>query len=297
VLATPCSAPFLGTAVGFAFASTAPVILAIFLAIGVGLALPFTLVAAFPGWARRLPRSGPWMARLREALGFALLATVVWLLWIAGRAAGESVITRLLAWLLALGFATWLLAALRHAAGAGRRAGAALATLLLLVAGVGVVRSEPTPSGDAGGVRRYEPDAVLAERRAGRPVFVYFTADWCITCKLNERVVLADQHVRDALEHSGFAVFAADWTRRDARIGAELARFGRSGVPLYLLFPVDASAPPLRLPELLTRERFLAALRETTRAAPRVREVTLSRAQPPISSARSGSAERQGSGS
>jgi thiol:disulfide interchange protein DsbD len=291
VLATPCSAPFLGTAVGFAFASAAPVILAIFLAIGVGLALPFTLVAAFPGWARRLPRSGPWMAKLREGLGFALLATVVWLLWIAGRAAGEGASMRLLAWLLALGFATWLLAALREAARRARSAGAALALLLLLTTGAGVVRVEPAPRSDAGAVRRYEPDAVLAEQRAGRPVFVYFTADWCITCKVNERVVLADESVRSALDQAGFAVFAADWTRRDERITAELARFGRSGVPLYLLFPADASAPPLRLPELLTRERFLAALRETASATPPVRRVTLSRAQPSILSALSRSTE------
>jgi thiol:disulfide interchange protein DsbD len=286
VLATPCSAPFLGTAVGFAFASDAPVILAIFLAIGVGLALPFVLVSAIPGCARWLPRSGPWMPKLRAGLGFALLATVVWLLWIVGRGEGSDAMASLLAWLLALGFASWLYAALRDSSQAVFRTGAALAFGLLLVAGAGVVRveratalREPAAS-DERTPRPYEAAAVAAERRAGRPVFVYFTADWCLTCKLNERLVLDDASVRDAL--AGFAVFEADWTRRDERIRAMLARFGRSGVPLYLLYPPGGDGAPVRLPELLSKQHFLEALREAARGGSRVREVTILRARTSI---------------
>ena len=279
VLATPCSAPFLGTAVGFAFASEAPVIFAIFLAVGVGLALPFTLVCAVPGWARWLPRSGPWMPKLRSGLGFALLATVVWLLWIVGRSAGSDAMATLLAWLLALGFAGWLYAALRESSRAIFRTGAALVCGLLLVAGAGVVSVERSAAPREpvarreGAPRPYEAAAVEAERRAGRPVFVYFTADWCLTCKVNERVVLDDAAVRAAL--AGFAVFEADWTRRDERIRAELARFGRSGVPLYLLYPPGADSAPVRLPELLSKQHFLVALRDAARGDSRVREVTL----------------------
>jgi thiol:disulfide interchange protein DsbD len=280
VLATPCSAPFLGTAVGFAFAGRPLVICAVFLAIGVGLALPFAAIAAYPGLVRWLPRSGPWMPNLRVGLGFSLLATVVWLLWIVGRGAGADAMASLLAWLLALGFATWLFAALRRSSAFSLHAGGVLAIVLLLVAGAGFVsveRAAPAPQATArGSARPYQAAAVEDERRAGRPVFVYFTADWCLTCKVNERVVLADDEVEGALARAGFAVFEADWTRRDESIRAELARFGRSGVPLYLLFPAAADAPPMRLPELLTKARFLEALHDVARDGTRVRQVTMS---------------------
>jgi len=287
VLATPCSAPFLGTAVGFAFASEAPVIFAIFLAIGVGLALPFTLVSAIPSWARWLPRSGPWMPILRAGLGFALLATVVWLLWIVGRGSGSDAMAVLLSWLLSLGFASWLYAALRESSRVVFRTGAALTFGLLVVVGAGVVRVEPgatepeRAATDERAPRPYEAAAVEAEQRAGRPVFVYFTADWCLTCKLNERVVLDDAAVRAAL--ASFTVFEGDWTRRDERIRVELARFGRSGVPLYLLYPPGGDSAPVRLPELLSKQHFLVALREAARGGSPVREVTLPLAQKPMS--------------
>jgi thiol:disulfide interchange protein DsbD len=299
VLATPCSAPFLGTAVGFAFAGRAPVIFAVFLAIGFGLGFPFALVAASPALARWLPRSGSWMPKLRAGLGFALLATVVWLLWIVGRSAGADAITSLLAWLLALGFATWLFAVLRGGSRVALHAGGSLAVVVLLVAGAGVVSIDraapPTQPEASRAVRPYAAAAVAEERRAGRPVFVYFTADWCLTCKVNERLVLADAEVRGTLARAGFAVFEADWTRRDEAIRAELARFGRSGVPLYLLYPAAAGAAPLRLPELLTKTRFLEALRDAARDGPRVREVTLSPAQASISSKLASNGELSGS--
>jgi thiol:disulfide interchange protein DsbD len=221
------------------------------------------------------------MPKLRAGLGFSLLATAVWLLWIVGRSAGADAMASLLAWLLALGFATWLFAALRRGSGFALHAGGALAILLLLAAGAGLVKVEraaPEPAA-SGSARPYQAAAVEDERRAGRPVFVYFTADWCLTCKVNERVVLADQEVQSALVGAGFAVFEADWTRRDERVRAELARFGRSGVPLYLLFPAAADAPPRLLPELLSKSAFLEALHEVARDGTRVREVTLSPAQ------------------
>jgi thiol:disulfide interchange protein DsbD len=165
--------------------------------------------------------------------------------------------------------------------------GAALVCSLLLLAGAGVVSVERSAAPrepvarHEGAPRPYEAAAVEAERRAGRPVFVYFTADWCLTCKLNERMVLDDAGVRAAL--AGFAVFEADWTRRDERIRAELARFGRSGVPLYLLYPPGEGGTPVRLPELLSKQHFLVALRDVARGEARVREVTLSPQQKPMS--------------
>jgi thiol:disulfide interchange protein DsbD len=172
----------------------------------------------------------------------------------------------LLAWLLALGFASWLAAALRESSRVVFRTGAALALGLLLVAGAGVVSVERGAAPRARGAsapRPYEAAAVEAERRAGRPVFVYFTADWCLTCKLNERVVLDDADVRAAL--AGFAVFEGDWTRRDERIRAALARFGRSGVPLYLLYPPGKDSAPVRLPELLSKRASRGAARGRAR--------------------------------
>ena len=195
--------------------------------------------------------------------------------------------SRLLVWLLALGFASWLYATLRESSPAVFRTGAALGFGLLLIAGAGVVRVERDgparvlDASGAGAARPYTAAAVEAELRAGRPAFVYFTADWCLTCKVNERVVLDDAAVRAAL--AGFAVFEADWTRRDEHIRRELARFGRSGVPLYLIYPAGAGATPVRLPEILSRQHFLEALREATQKNLRVREVTLSDSQKSIS--------------
>jgi thiol:disulfide interchange protein DsbD len=277
VVATPCSAPFLGTAVGFAFASSTPVIVAIFLAIGLGLAAPYVLITLIPAWARIVPRPGPWMLHLRRALGFALIGTIVWLLWVIGRSVGIDGMTGLLAFLVAVAFATWVYGALQQT-GRGRLAlGAGIGLATLAVAGLARLPLDaPTPEENAAatnglGARSFDPSSVSAELEHGRPVFVYFSADWCLTCKVNERVVLADRRVQEELERLDVATFKADWTRRDEAIRAELARFGRAGVPMYLLYSPDAPARPRLLPEFLTVDLVLEALRE---AAPAVDEQT-----------------------
>jgi thiol:disulfide interchange protein DsbD len=255
-LATPCSAPFLGTAVGFAFASGGAAVVAIFLAIGLGLASPFLLISAFPPAARWLPRSGAWMGELRSYLGFALLATVVWLAWVMGRSAGADAVAALLALLLALALGVRIFGRLGE-----RRAlrGA------LLAAGIALVAAAPNwierePAAAPAEARLAWNPAELARLRAeGRPVLVVFTADWCLTCKVNESTVLESEAVRRALAAGGFAVLEADWTRRDEAIRQELARFGKAGVPLYLVYQPGAAEPQV-LPELLSVERMLAAL-------------------------------------
>jgi len=265
-LATPCSAPFLGTAVGFAFASPGPVIVSIFLAIGAGLASPFVGAALFPGWMRGLPRSGAWMADLRGLLGFALLATVIWLLWILGRAAGSDAVAGALIALLAVAGATWGVGLVQRR---GRALPAtALAALLVGVAaaGIGVVDLSPRPVVRApavAGARPFAAEAVRTSVREGRPAFVYFTADWCVTCKVNEKGVLADPRVVSELERLGFAVFRGDWTRRDESIRRALAGLGKAGVPVYALYAPGAHDEPTLLPELLTVDGVLEALRET----------------------------------
>ncbi len=272
LLATPCSAPFLGTAVGLAFASSAPVILAIFIAIGLGLAAPFVLITLIPGWARILPRSGPWMLQLRAVLGFALLATLIWLLWIVGRQVGTDGMALLLLFLLFLGFASWLYGVRQRSNEDGRAPFAAIIMILLTIGALIWLPLRPEEEKIEklkvqSEIPSFDPVEVDREVLAGRPAFIYFTADWCLTCKLNERTVLNDERVLEDLEKRNVAVFKADWTLRDEEIRQELAQFGRAGVPLYLLYNPEEPNRPKVLPELLSVDLVLDELsqvRETT---------------------------------
>lgn len=272
VLATPCTAPFLGTAVGFAFASSGFVIVSIFVAIGVGLASPFLLVSFFPALARFVPRSGPWMLKLRAGLGFCLLATVIWLLWIVGQSGGTDSVVALVAALLFLSFLLWTFGQLQPMRSAWLGRASAAAITLLAFASFNLIdfeRAVAAPAngaaGDAAGLesdgfRPYDEAAVRETLADGVPVFVVFTADWCITCKVNERTVLDRPAVQEALERAGFALFRADWTRRDDGIRTKLAEFGRAGVPLYLVYDPATPERPRVLSELLSQEAVIAAL-------------------------------------
>jgi thiol:disulfide interchange protein DsbD len=270
-LATPCSAPFLGTAIGFAFASPAWVVCAIFLAIGAGLALPFVAISAFPRLGRFLPRSGAWMGTLRSALGFALLGTVVWLLWIVGRGTGADAVAGLLGLLLAGAFVAWVYGRLQHAGARFAGAGAALAVALLVVGGANLVRvtahSRPgesaprTAATSAAHGEAWSPTAVEQALAAGKPVFAYFTADWCLTCKLNEGIALDTDETRSLLRDGNFAVLRGDWTQRDEAIRRELARHGKAGVPLYLVYSPGSPDSPRVLPELISQGALSEALR------------------------------------
>ncbi|MCI0570193.1 MAG: thioredoxin family protein, partial [Myxococcaceae bacterium] len=262
VLATPCSAPFLGSAVGFALAQPAWVVLGVFLALGLGLAAPFVVLVLVPQGARRLPKPGAWMERGKQLLGFALLGTAAWLVWVLGRLSGVDGVGRLLAFLVVVGLGTWLWGLAQQGRGWALRAVA-----LALVVGSAAVTLRFAPAPEARGAALAEgwqpySEAVLAEGlAAGRPVFVDFTADWCLTCKYNERTVLAAPAVREAFARSRAVLLVVDYTRRDARIGEMLARHGRAGVPLYLLYRPEQEDAPEVLPELLTEERVLEALR------------------------------------
>jgi len=267
VLATPCSAPFLGTAVGFAFAASPLVIVAIFASIGVGLALPFVLVTLVPAWARFLPRSGAWMVTLRKGLGFAVLAPVVWLVSIVGRLAGIDAVVALLALLVAAGFVAWIFGQLQER-------GRMFPARALAIAGVlGASLALPRMPFDASGAtadaaseasrhaNAYSREALASALEQGRPVFVYFTADWCITCKVNEAGALASDDVRTTFDELGVTVLEGDWTQRNAAIAAELARFGKAGVPMYLVYDPRKPDAPALLPELLTPRIVIDAVR------------------------------------
>src|SRR5262245_8103343 len=259
-LATPCTAPCLGAAVGFALAGSAVHVLAVFAAIGVGLAAPVLLAAVAPGAARALPRSGAWMLELRRIAGLALLGTVVWLLFVLGRIAGGGAVsaTLVLVWLAAL--AAHALGWRQRAGGRARVSASVLALSALFAAGLGVVRVERVPAAEGAPALAFAPGEVAAQVASGRAAFVYFTADWCMTCKVNERLVLEDERVRAALRDLDVAVFRADWTRRDEAIRAELARHGRAGVPAYVVYAAGDPNAPRLLPELLSVTLLLQAL-------------------------------------
>ncbi|MBZ4419742.1 protein-disulfide reductase DsbD [Myxococcus sp. RHSTA-1-4] len=273
VLATPCSAPMLGTAVGFAFAAGPVTVLAIFVALGLGLALPFCVLVLVPGLAKKLPKPGAWMERFKQVLGFALLGTTVWLVWVMGGLAGVDGMARLLAFLVAVGLGAWLYGQ-SQAQDGGRRLGTAAVAVLVLVATGGVALrfdEAAAPTARASTVAQAQPwdaAAVDAALAAGQPVFIDFTADWCLTCKFNERTVLAREEVRAAFAENHVAFFVADWTRRDARITAKLAEHGRAGVPMYLVLSPGAPEKPEVLPELLTAETVVNAVKRAAECSP-----------------------------
>jgi len=261
VLATPCSAPLLGTAVGFAFAASAPVVLAVFTAVGLGLAAPFCALVLVPGLRRRLPRPGAWMERAKQLLGFALLGTGVWLAGILGALTGVDGVVRLLAFLVVLALVAW-------AWGAWRRQPVLLGGLLLVLAtGWVALRFGSGAAALASGREAWSEEAVSRSLAQGRPVLVDFTAEWCLSCKFNERTVLASEPVQSVLARTRTQLLVADWTRRDPGIARRLAAHGRAGVPMYLVFSPARPDRPEVLPELLTAETVVSAL-ERAAAAP-----------------------------
>ncbi|QSQ21084.1 thioredoxin family protein [Pyxidicoccus parkwayensis] len=273
VLATPCSAPLLGTAVGFAFAAGPLTVLAVFFALGLGLALPFCVLVLVPGLAKKLPKPGAWMERFKQVLGFALLATTVWLVWVMGGLAGVDGMARLLAFLVAVGLGTWLYGQSQTQEGGRRFASVALAAVVLVGAGVASLRfdglaPEARASSSVARTQPWDPAAVTAALEAGQPVFIDFTADWCLTCKFNERTVLSREEVRAAFTENQVAFFVADWTRRDARITAKLAEHGRAGVPMYLVLSPGAPDKPEVLSELLTTDLVVDAVKRAAECSP-----------------------------
>lgn len=279
VVATPCTAPFMATALGAAVVMPAPQALAVFAGLGLGLALPYLLVSLLPAVRRMLPRPGAWMERLQQALAFPMWLTAVWLVWVLARLAGETAAAWLLAALVMIGFAVWAgrhLVQRRLWAGLGLAAAAGFLWLAVAPAPASAIRAADdrapavaSPARTDGTVldeRPWSSEAVAEAIAAGRPVFVYFTADWCITCKVNETVTLDDAAVRQALAAHHVAVFKADWTHRDPEIAAELARHGRDGVPLYLFYRPGRAQPEI-LPQILTPSDLLARLAELSAPA------------------------------
>ena len=257
IVASPCTAPFMGAALGYAISQSIPVTLAVFVALGVGMALPYALLAWFPGWRKRLPRPGRWMERLKQFLAFPLYATVAWLAWVLGAQVDNDAVFRLALGLILIAIAGWAWRAFRSG-GARAWAGVALAgaaSMALVIAplfatSAASAQARATKAHMAADWREFSPATIASLQAGGQPVFVDFTAAWCVTCQVNKRLVLNDADVRAAFAQKNVALVRADWTRRDPQITQALAALGRNGVPVYVLYRPGKT--PMVLAEVLT---------------------------------------------
>jgi len=269
VVASPCTAPFMGSALGFSLSQPPLYALSVFATLGLGLAAPYLLLSFQPALLKWLPKPGAWMIVFKKALAFPLLGAVVWLLWVFGLQTGPTAMSLALAGMILAGLAAWIYGqwSLPHLP-ARTRLGAVLASTLLLAGGFALAL--PTSENVVPEVSRtretlpagWEPfsEQRLAELRAeGRPVFVDFTAAWCITCQWNKQNVLTTPAVREAFETRDVTVLVADWTRKDPGIARILESHGRQSVPLYLFY--DGKAEPVMLPEILTTQLIMEVLR------------------------------------
>ena len=268
VVATPCTAPFMGAAMGYALTTNAAIALAVFAGLGLGFAAPFMLLGFWPAALRVFPRPGAWMTTLRQVLAFPMYGAAIWLVWVLSFQAGSDGVLVALSAALALAFGLWIYGRSQTADGARRRLGFAAAAVAILAALVLVPVSgfgaRPATAANAApqGALAYEAFSAAklqSLRQEGRPVFINATAAWCITCLVNEKVALSGGKLAEAFAARKVAALKADWTNQDSEITALLASNGRSGVPLYLYYAPGAEKPAV-LPQLLTESTVMAAL-------------------------------------
>jgi len=265
LMATPCSAPFLGTAVGFALAQPSWLIVTTFSAIGLGMALPYLVLAVAPGTARMFPKPGAWMEHVRKIMGFLLAGAAVWLLYVLSAQVSPERLALVELGLLVLALFVWMGSRMAQGPAFKRLAAAGL---VAAAAGTMVLAAQPDAGARAGDGRggglidwvEFDRAQAVALAAEGRLVFVDVTADWCITCKANERLVLETEEVADAFARHEVVAMKADWTNRDDAIGRYLAEFGKAGIPFYVLYRPDAE--PHVFSELLTRDAVVSVLRE-----------------------------------
>jgi thiol:disulfide interchange protein len=273
-LATPCTAPFLGTAIGFAFTQSPLIILLMFIAVAAGMSAPYFLLSAEPAWLRFLPQPGAWMEHIKQFMGFLLLATLLFLLYVLGAQRGLEGAIWASCFLLIVAVACWMKGAfiVPTASRAKRTTVLLLMLLLLLSSGVYFVGDKFRAAKSdlvqvqQGDWQPFTPERLQSERDQGHAVFVDFTAAWCLTCKFNEKAVLENSDVRAAFERHGVVKLKADWTNGDPVITKLLQQFGRPGVPLYVLYP-GKSQEPIVFPELLTKNILLDKLETITVAS------------------------------
>jgi thiol:disulfide interchange protein DsbD len=263
VVATPCTAPFMGVAIAAGLAAPPGVTMLVFVVMGLGLAAPYALLASAPALGRLAPRPGRWMELLRQILAFPMYGASAWLVWVISQEAGPTGVLATSAGLVLLGFAGWMLGITQNATDKGRRIGqsaaaaAALAALAVL-SGIATVPPAPADAAAASGAEPFSASRLATLRAEGRPVFVDMTAAWCVTCLVNERVAIDTTAVRQAFAEHHVAYMRGDWTRQDPHITDYLRENGRDGVPLYVYYP--PSGQPQILPQILTENTVLSEL-------------------------------------
>lgn len=262
VVASPCTAPFMGSALGFALAQPPHVALLVFAALGAGMASPMVLLSVSSVARGILPRPGQWMETLKQLLAFPLYGTTVWLLWVAGKQAGVDTMAAALAGIVMLALGLWL-----FRGSAGRRLIAV--TCLLIAVALASVRGTPPSELAQGrandGTVRWSEETLAGLRAEGVPVFVDVTADWCITCLANEQAVLFTDEIQTAFANAGVVYMIADWTQYDPVIGRFVNSHGRSGIPLYVMYPPQGQGEPFLLPQLLTKGILRDALQRVAK--------------------------------
>ena len=272
-LATPCTAPFLASALGFAFQQSGPVIVLIFLTVGLGLSVPYLILSFQPAWLKFLPKPGAWMEKFKNAMGFPMLATVVWLFNVASSNYGNNVVW-LGVFLVLVAFAAWIFGEFVQR-GHKHKAIAAIITVLLLIGSYAFALEKElnwrvaVEANGAGGLKEsadgidwkpWSPEAVAAARAAGRPVLVDFTAGWCLTCQVNKKTSIEIPSTRQKLKDINAVALIGDYTHFPDAITTELNRYHAAGVPLVLVYPKDPAAPAIQLPSVLTPGIVLSAL-------------------------------------
>ncbi|WP_086930952.1 protein-disulfide reductase DsbD family protein [Agarilytica rhodophyticola] len=262
LVASPCTAPFMATALGFALTQSVFIALLIFIALGFGMALPFLLLSYSPVLAKYLPAPGPWMDTLKQVLAFPLYLTSVWLLWVLANQTSSSGAMVVLAGAVMLAFGIWLLQLPSSNSARARMMAKTFAAASILVAAYSAWIAGDFRERDSGIWQAYSAGKIEELRAEGVPVFVDLTADWCITCKFNERVALNTEKVARFAAINDIVMLQGDWTNSDPEISALLEKFGRSGVPLYLMYPADSNLPAKVLPQILTEQIVLSSMEE-----------------------------------
>jgi thiol:disulfide interchange protein DsbD len=269
IVATPCTAPFMGVALGYALAQSSLVTFAVFTALALGLAAPYVALTLQPAWTRILPRPGAWMEVLKQAVSVPIFGTVIWLAWVLANAYGAAVLAALLVSFLLLAIAGWFLGRWPAKRWSSLVAGVIVVAVIATAAiapGKLTAAPESAVTSSSTGWQPWSAEAVSKYQSQGRPVFVDLTASWCLSCQVNERVALGTSDVRKAFSDANVVLMRADWTRYDDNITRTLNSFGRSGVPTYVLY-VPGETQPHILPEVLTPGIVTNALAQLPRSS------------------------------
>ncbi|HAU5564588.1 TPA: cytochrome C biogenesis protein [Serratia fonticola] len=275
IVATPCAAPFMASAIGYALVQPPAVALVIFFALALGFAAPFTLVSLFPRLAKFLPRPGAWMDVLKRGLAFPMFGAYAWLVWVLAQQAGSAALATLLAASVVVAFAGWLYGMAQHRRFAGKGHKVLFAVTAVLIVAVltplpQLIKPGEGLAGDQVTAQltkeKWTPQAVASQRGHGKAIFVDFTASWCITCQVNEKTSLSTQAVKDALAKTGTLYMVADSTKFNPDVDDAMSEFGQGGLPMYLVYPADGG-PPKVLPQVLTPSIVVNALQAASSKA------------------------------